>query len=92
LGIGIQEFSIFRDALLRRYHGVIISGGVSAVHNSGPKFFGSNGGDYYVHCILGGIFPCILVCCPGVILEFYSRMDLPDNHLSIIVQVSGRLV
>jgi hypothetical protein len=57
-GNDIRGFLICRGTLRPERHGAIAVDGVLVVHNSGPKFFGGNGGGYCVRRILQGKFPC----------------------------------
>jgi hypothetical protein len=49
-----------RGTLRPERHGAVAVDGVLVVRNSGPKFFGGNGGGYCVRRILQGTFPCSL--------------------------------
>jgi hypothetical protein len=57
-GKDIRGFLICQGALRPERHSAIAVDGVLMVHNSGPTFFGANGGGYCVHHILQGKFPC----------------------------------
>jgi hypothetical protein len=55
-GKDIRGFLICWGALQQESHSTIAIGEVLMVCNSEPKFFGGNGGGYYIHHILQGKF------------------------------------